>query len=234
MDDRPVALVTGSSRGVGRGIAEHFVRKGYRVIGCSRGPGSLQQDGYEHNLVDVGDDEQVHRWVRNVARDYGRIDVAVNNAGVGTMALTLATSFDLVEATFRTNFTGTFSVSREAAKVMLKRRFGRIINISSIAAGLHMKGSAAYAASKKALEEFSKVFAEEMGPTGITCNVVALPLVEVGMSAELGAEAIELYEQNLVVKRWATIEDVCHVISFLASPDSNMVTGQIIHLGFVQ
>jgi len=129
---------------------------------------------------------------------------------------------------------GTFSVSREAAKVMIKRKYGRIINISSIAAGLHMKGSSAYAASKSAIVEFSKILAKELGPSGITCNVVTLPIVETGMSAKLSKEAVEQCEQNLVMKRWATLDDVCNVVSFLASPDSSLVTGQVIDLGFVE
>ncbi|MDA2933357.1 SDR family oxidoreductase [Acidobacteria bacterium AH-259-D05] len=233
MTERPVALVTGSSRGVGRGIAEQFLSQGYRVIGCSRGPSTLKREGYEHAIVDVGRDEQVQQWISTVARSYGRIDVVINNAGSHLVAFALVTSTDLVESTLRTNFLGTFAVCRESAKVMLKRKFGRIINISSIAVGLHMKGTSAYAASKSAIVEFSKVLAEELGPVGITCNVVALCLLETHMTASLSKEAIEYCEQRLAIKRWATIEDVCNVIFFLASPASSYVTGQVIHLGFV-
>ena len=172
-------------------------------------------------------------WITSIGREHGRIDVVVNNAGVSGIALALATSADLVENTFKTNFVGTFVVSREAAKVMLKRRYGRIINISSIATDIHMKGSAAYAASKSAMVEFTKILAKELGSSGITCNVIALPIVAAGMSAELSAEAIEEYEKNLVMNRWATLDDICNVVGFLASPDSGLVTGQVINLGFV-
>ena len=233
MTEEPVALVTGSSRGVGRGIAKHFLRQGYTVAGCSRGPSSLEEERYEHAIVDVGNDEQVRQWIRTVARSYGQIDVVVNNAGVGPAALALVTSTDLVESTFRTNFLGTFTVCREAARIMLKRKFGRIINISSMAVGLHMKGASAYVASKSAIVEFSKVLAKELGPTGITCNVVALSLVETDMTAGLGEEVIQCYKEGLAIKRWAAIDDVCNVISFFASPASSYVTGQVIHLGFV-
>jgi 3-oxoacyl-[acyl-carrier protein] reductase len=116
---------------------------------------------------------------------------------------------------------------------MLKRRYGRIINISSIATDLHMKGSAAYAASKSAMVEFTKILAKELGTSGITCNVIALPLVAAGMSAELSAGVIEEYEKNLVMNRWATLDDICNVVGFLASPGSGLVTGQVINLGFV-
>ena len=226
-------VVTGSSRGVGRGIAEHFLGQGYRVFGCSRGPSSLIQERYEHSAVDIGDDEQVRQWITSIARKSGRIDVVINNAGVSGAALALMTPAKLVENTIRTNFMGTFAVSREAAKVMIKRKYGRIINISSIATVVHMRGSAAYAASKSATVEFTKILAKELGPSGITCNVLALPLVDVGMSEGISQEAIEQYEQNLVIKRWATLDDICNVVAFLASPESGLVTGQEINLGFV-
>jgi len=226
-------VITGTSRGVGRGIAEYFLGLGYLVFGCSRGPSSFNHERYEHATVDIGNDEQVRHWIASIGRDHGRIDVVVNNAGVSGIALALVTSADLVENTFKTNFVGTFAVSREAAKVMLKRRYGRIINISSIATDLHMKGSAAYAASKSAMVEFTKILAKELGTSGITCNVIALPLVAAGMSAELSAGVIEEYEKNLVMNRWATLDDICNVVGFLASPGSGLVTGQVINLGFV-
>ena len=233
MTNQRVAIVTGSSRGVGRGIAEYFLEQGYEVIGCSRSQFSLPAEKYEHAVVDVGDDEQVRRWIGEVAKSHGRIDVVVNNAGIGPASLALLTSTALVDSTLRTNFLGTFSVCREAAKVMLKRRFGRIINISSIAVALHMTGASAYVASKSAMVEFSKVLAKELGPTGITCNVIALSLLETDMMADLNEEAMERYMQSLAIKRRAEMEDVCNVVSFFASPTSGYITGQVIHLGFV-
>ena len=233
MTERPVVLVTGSSRGLGRGIAEHFVEQRYRVFGCSRGSSSLDLEGYEHAIVDVGIDKEVRRWIRDVTSVCGRIDVVVNNAGVGPAALALLTSTDLAESTLRTNFLGTFAVCRESAKVMLKRKFGRIVNLSTIASDLHMQGASAYAASKSAMVEFSKVLARELGPAGITCNVVAVSLLESDMTARLSKEVIERYEERLAIKRWASVEDVCHAISFFASPASGYVTGQVMRLGFV-
>jgi 3-oxoacyl-[acyl-carrier protein] reductase len=191
-------------------------------------------EGYEHAIVDVGDDQQVKEWVRKVGRSHGRIDVVVNNAGVFLPpAMVSLTSAEMVESTFRTNFLGTFTVCRESSKVMLRRRFGRIINISSIVTKTHMPGASIYAASKSAAVEFSKVLAKELIPGGITCNVVAVSLVESDTTSRIDPEAIELYKQGLVIGRWAGIEDVCNVVSFFASPDSSHVTGQVIHLDFV-
>ena len=233
MADEPVALVTGSSRGIGRDIAEHFLEQGYWVAGCSRGPSSIRRKRYEHAVVDLANQTEVNGWIRTLAASRGRIDVVINNAGVGPSALALTTSDELIESTMRTNFLGAFAVCRETAKVMLPRRFGRIINISSMAVGLHMKGASAYVASKGALVEFSKVLAKELGPSGITCNVVAVSLTESDMSANLHEEARNYYNENLAIKRWATIEDICNAVSFFASPASSYITGQVIHLGFV-
>lgn len=227
-------VVTGSSRGVGRGIAEHFLSQGYLVFGCSRGPTSLEQERYEHSTVDVGDDEQVRRWITSIARKRGRIDVAVNNAGVlPPAALALATSTDLVESTFKTNLLGAFAVCRESAKVMMKRKSGRIINISTVGTALYLEGASAYLASKSALVEFSKVLAKELVPLGITCNILALSLLESDMTDSLSEAALDTYKQSLAIKHSTNIEDVCNVISFFASPASGHVTGQVLHLGFV-
>ena len=233
MPDSPVALVTGTSRGIGRGLAEHMLDRGYLVAGCSRGPSTLQSEGYEHAQIDVTDEADVREWVLGIAHSHGRIDLVVNNAGLGTSSLVLGTSTESARSAVETNYLGAFSVCREASKAMLAKRFGRLINISSIAVGLHMKGAASYAASKAALIEFSKILAKELGPTGITCNVIAVSLVESDMSGNLSESAREYYSQNLAIDRWATIDDVANAVSFFASPESGYITGQILNLGFV-
>lgn len=234
MHQTPVALVTGSSRGLGLGIAEHFLRQGYKVVGCSRSPSTLEWEGYEHTILDVGEEQQVWKWVTGVARSHRRIDVVVNNAGLlPPAALAMATPSEVAEAAIRTNYLATFAVCREAGKVMLQRRFGRIINISTIATGLHMEGASAYLASKSAMVEFSKVLAKELAPAGITANVVAVSLLETDMTATLSIEARQRYLDSFTIKRLATVEDVCNVVSFFASEASGYLTGQVVNLGFV-
>lgn len=233
MDSREVALVTGASRGVGRGLVERFLSDGYRVVGCSRGEAPPVDGDYEHTRLDVTEESAVCRWVRDVARSHQRIDVAVNNAGVSSIAPSLVTPGPAVEEVMRINFLGTFLVSREAAKVMIRRSYGRIVNIASMACGAHMEGASAYAASKSAVIEYSKVLAKELAERNVTVNVVAPSIVETQILEKLGEDGIERSRQVLTIKRNCSVEEVAHVVSFLASPLAACLTGQVLYLGLV-
>ena len=183
--------------------------------------------------MDIRSEEEVRRWISELGARYGRIDVLVNNAGISVAALALMTSGASAEESLRTNVLGTFLVSREAARIMLRRKWGRIINISSIAAEIHMQGSSVYAASKGAITEMAKVLACELAPFSITVNVVAPSLVETEMLASLAPEVVEAYRQALAFKRLCTMDDISGVISFLVSDAASYVTGQVLYLGYV-
>jgi len=233
MVSRKVALVTGTSRGIGRGLVDRFLSDGYRVVGCSRGEAPQVDGDYEHVRLDVSEESAVRRWITEVARSHQRIDVVVNNAGVGAAVPSLVTSGSVAEEVMRINFLGTFLVSREAAKVMIRRSFGRIINIASVACAIHMEGASVYAASKSAVIEYSKVLARELAERNVTVNVVAPSLVETEMLEGLGEEGSERYRRVLTIKRNCTVEEVGHVVSFLASPLAGCLTGQVLYLGLV-
>jgi 3-oxoacyl-[acyl-carrier protein] reductase len=227
-------LVTGAGKGIGRGIAESFSRAGYQVVGCSRSPATWSAERYEHAELDVGDEAQVTRWVRSVRKKWGRIDVAVCNAGFAPAAhlLTLTSGAVLNEA-LRTNVSGTYFVCREAARVMMQHRRGRIITMSSMAVGLHQEGTSAYAASKSAVVEMTKILARELAPAGITCNVVAPSLIMTEAVEALGAKVIAAALDRLTIKREVTMEEVCNVIAFFIAPESACITGQVVHMGLV-
>lgn len=230
----PVMVITGTSRGIGRGMAEYFLQRGYRVAGCSRSPAALALDGYLHAQVDVADEVQVRSWIRSIKNTLGQIDVLVCNAGVANAATLLTmTSTEMLEEALRTNVLGTYVVCREVAKAMMRQQSGRIITFSSMAVGLHEEGTSAYAASKSAIVEMTKVLAKELAPLGVTCNVIA-PSVYTTLAVEALGEQVTAHAlDRLTIKRRLTIEEICNVIAFFAAPESGCITGQVIHMGLV-
>lgn len=234
MDTLPVMVITGTSRGIGRGMAEHFAAGGYRVAGCSRSPSTLQMEHYCHTQVDVGEESQVRDWIRSIRKSNRRIDVLVCNAGIppSATALTL-TSAEHFDRVLRTNLAGTFYVCREVAKVMMLQRAGRIITISSITADLHEEGTSIYSASKSAVTEMTKVLAKELAPMGVTCNVVAPSLITTAAVEGLGEAVAARFLAKQTFPRAITVDEICNVVSFFASPASSSISGQVIHMGLV-
>ena len=233
MDSRKVALITGASRGIGRGLAECFLSGGFRVAGCSRGEAPPIDGDYQHSCIDIADEKAVQGWIKGVARSHQRIDVLVNNAGDYAQIPAVLTSGETLEKLMRVNYMGSFIASREAAKIMVRQRRGRIINMASMACGLHSEGASAYAASKSAVIEYSKVLAKELAESNVTVNVVAPSMVDTGMLEELGEKSRESALQSLTLKRSCSLEEVNHVVMFLASDLAACVTGQVIYLGLV-
>lgn len=227
-------VVTGTSRGIGRGVTEHFLARGYRVAGCSRGLATLTADGYQHAQVDVGDEEAVRAWIKSVRRTWGHIDVLVSSAALAPAnLLMMTTSGAVLEELLRTNIAGTYYVCREAAATMTLQRAGRIITMSSMAAALLDEGTSAYAASKSAVVTMTKVLAKELAPLGITCNTIAPSMVETGALEALGEAVVARARERLTLKRTVSIEEICHLVAFLAAPESACITGQVIHMGLV-
>jgi 3-oxoacyl-[acyl-carrier protein] reductase len=233
MGSRKVALITGASRGIGRGLVERLLVDGFRVVGCSRGDAPAIDGDYEHTCVDIADEKAVQGWVKGAARSHGRIDLIVNNAGEYAQTPAMLTAGGTLEKLMRINYMGSFFASREAAKIMVRQKSGRIINMASMACGLHSEGASAYAASKSAVIEYSKVLAKELAESNVTVNVVAPSMVETGMLDELGEKSRESALQSLTLKRSCSLDEVNHVVAFLASDLAACVTGQVIYLGLV-
>ena len=138
MGDTPVVLVTGSRKGSGHHLSAHFVRQGAIVEGCSRQPAGWDLPGYTHHNVDVTDEESVRRMIDSIRERHGRIDVAINNAGIASLNHSLLTPVQTFAQIVSTNLVGTFIVSRESAKLMRRRSFGLIINFSTVAVPLRL------------------------------------------------------------------------------------------------
>jgi 3-oxoacyl-[acyl-carrier protein] reductase len=230
----PVMVITGTSRGIGRGMAEHYLAMGYTIFGCSRGEATIENDSYHHMQVDIGDELQVRAWVRHVKKSVPEIDILVCNAGMVQSVLPMTvTPGSLVESYLRTNFAGTYLVCREFAKAMILQRQGRIITISSIMTCLHESGTSLYSATKSAIVEMTKVLARELAPLGITCNVIALSLVQTEASQAFGEEWKNRILEKQTLKRPVTIAEICNIVSFYSAPESACITGEVIHMGLI-
>lgn len=228
-----VILITGTRTGIGRFLVEHFVEKGAKVIGCSRKPIDYALNNYEHYMVDVSQEAQIQRMIKDINKNYGRLDIVINNAGTASMNHSLLTPMSSVTRIFDTNFTGTFLVCRESAKIMKKRRYGRIINFGSIAVPMRIEGETVYAASKSAIVTYTQILARELAEFNITCNVVAPAPIETDLIRSVPAEKIEKIISQLAIKRLGKFEDVANVVDFFVKPESDYITGQVIYLGGV-
>jgi 3-oxoacyl-[acyl-carrier protein] reductase len=226
-----VVLITGSRKGIGRALAEHFLAQGAIVEGCSRQPADWEAEGYTHHIADVLNDGQVRTMMAAIGKRHGRLDVLVNNAGIASMNLAMLTPTETAQRIVNTNFLGTFLVCREAARLMMRRRYGRIINLSTVAIPTRLAGESLYAASKAAVTTFSQIFAREVAGYGITCNVVGPTAIQTDLLRSVPSETIDSLLEMLPLKRFGTFEDVANVVDFFASPASGMVTGQVVYLG---
>lgn len=228
--DDPVALVTGSRKGIGRYLAEHLLRRGYRVIGCSRNPAEWKAESYRHIQADVTNEDQIKLLVRDISASYGRLDAAINNAGTASMNHALLTPASTFRNLLDSNMLGTFLVCREAAKLMRRRRFGRIVNFSSVAVPLRLEGQAAYVASKCAVVGFSQTLAREVADFGITVNVVSPGPVDTDMIRGVPKEKIDRLLRSLPVKRLTSFTDIANVVDFFLCAKSEAITGQVVNL----
>jgi 3-oxoacyl-[acyl-carrier protein] reductase len=230
---RRIIVITGTSRGIGRGLAGHFLRKGEVVCGCSRKPASIRHKNYRHFLVDVADEKAVVSMIRGVVTEHGRIDVLLNNAGIAAMNHALLTPDAVARNIFATNFHGTFLFCREAAKVMLRYKSGRIVNFATVATPLRLEGEAIYAASKAAVESFTQVLARELGQTGITVNAVGPTPVPTDLIKSVPQAKMDALLARQAIPRFGSIKDVINVVDFFLAAESSFVTGQVIYLGGV-
>ncbi len=231
--ERPVVLVTGSRKGIGRHLVEHFLGKGALVEGCSRQPSDLALAGYTHHCVDVTDEGAVRGMMDSIRQRHGRLDVTINNAGVASLNHSLLTPLDTMRHIMSTNTLGTFIVSRESAKLMRRRSFGRIVNFSTVAVPLRLEGEAAYVASKNAVVALTQVMAQELAEFGITCNAVGPTPIDTDLIRSVPREKIDQIVSRLAFKRLGRFCDVTNVVDFFVRPESDYVTGQVLYLGGV-
>lgn len=233
MNDPRVMIITGTSRGLGLGLAGHYLARGDRVFGCSRAPATVQHENYQHFELDVSDEKAVVAMVRQVARAGGRIDVLLNNAGIASMNHTLLSTGQTARAIFSTNFFGTFLFGREVAKAMVRQKAGRIVNFATVARPLRLEGESLYAASKAAVESFTEVLARELGTTGVTVNAVGPTPVPTDLIKGVPKAKMDALLARQAIPRFGTLEDIINVVDFFTAPASSFITGQVVFLGGV-
>lgn len=226
-----VAIVTGARRGIGKTIAAHFLAEGAQVIGLARNAATIEHQCYAHFTLDVGDDEAVRAAFREIGRRFPCLDILVNSAAVLTSQYALLMPASKAREMVTTNILGTLFVSREAAKLMSRRKYGRIINVGSMAAALEPAGDSVYAATKTAAMTLAGVLAKELAGFNITCNTLGITAFPSDMLGQVPRDKIEAVVATLPLPRFATADDILNVIDFFASERSSYVTAQTVFLG---
>lgn len=224
-------MITGTSRGIGRFLAEYYIDRGYKVIGCSRSPGSFSHEQYMHYNVDVSNEAQIKQMVQEVSKTHNGIDILINNAGLASMNYSILTPLSTVNKLLGVNFVGVFLMVREVAKLMMTKKWGRIVNFSTVAVPLSLEGEAIYAASKSAVETFTKVLAKELASFDITCNVVGPAPIRTDLIKNVPEQKINKIIETMAIKRLGEFSDVANVIDFYIDEKSDYITGQTIYLG---
>ncbi len=230
-----IILITGTRKGIGAALSEYYLSKGDTVIGCSREMPDWAEGkkNYRHFLADVADEAAVKKMFRAVAKEYGRLDALINNAGIASMNHSLLTPMRTVQRVFSTNTVGTFLFCREAAKLMRKTYYGRIVNFATVATPLKLEGEAVYAASKAAIVSLTQTLAREYADFGVTVNAVGPTPIKTDLIRGVPMDKMDRLIARQAIRRYGTYEDVENAIDFFLRKESDFITGQVIYLGGV-
>jgi len=225
-------VVSGASRGLGRHICARAVEEGWNVIGLARNVEPLA--GVHMIACDVGDFAQVEAAFREVKKlAKGSFYGLINAAGIASMNLFVLTPYTTMDRIVRVNLLGTMYCSQQGGKLLARQREGRIINFSTLAHSIALKGEAVYAASKGGVESFSRTFAREMGDHGVTVNCVSPGPVDTDLIAKVPDSNIRMIVGHQIIQRKAVAEDVWDAVSLLLSPAAKLITGDVLHIGGV-
>jgi 3-oxoacyl-[acyl-carrier protein] reductase len=234
-----VALVTGSARGIGRAIAEGLANRGADIVVADLNMDEATETSLklaEHGVkatalrLDVSNSAEVTKAFDAIVKEFGRLDIIVNNAGITKDGLLMRMKEEDWDSVIDVNLKGVFLCSKEAVKIMSKQRYGRIINISSVVAFIGNPGQANYSASKAGIIGLTKTIAKEYAGRGITANAVAPGFITTAMTEALPENIREEMRKAIPVARFGSAEDVANAAVFLASPATGYITGQVLHV----
>jgi 3-oxoacyl-[acyl-carrier protein] reductase len=233
LTEKPVILISGTRKGLGKSFVEHFSKKNFIIVGCSRKPVDYDVENYHHFCLDISDEKKIKQMFLFIRKEFGRLDVLINNAGVGSMNHSLLIPISTVHKILNTNVVGNLLLSRESAKIMKKNKFGRIVNLTSFAVPFKLEGEAIYAASKAAIISLTETLSKEYADYGITVNAVAPPAVQTDLIKAVPKEKMDALLKRQTIHRYGTPEEVCDVINFFIDKNNNMITGQVVYMGGV-
>ena len=234
--DKKLAIVTGASRGIGRAIAEKLVADGFFVVGTATSASGADAisaylgeagKGYALNVADAA---SIETFIESVTEHYGTPAVLVNNAGITRDNLLMRMKDEEWDDIISTNLTSVFRMSKAVLRAMMKARYGRIINISSVVGSTGNAGQTNYAAAKAGMVGFSKSMAKEVGSRGITVNTVAPGFIDTDMTKELSEDIKNGLLSAIAVGRLGQPEEIAHAVSFLASEQAAYITGETLHV----
>lgn len=234
-----IALVTGASRGIGRAIAYALGNQQATVIGTATSEAGAQKisDGFKENgingvgmVLNVADSESVASCLKSITKEYGSPDILVNNAGITKDTLLMVMKDDQWDDIINTNLTSIFRMTKAVVRPMMKKRAGRIINISSVVGSTGNPGQTNYAAAKAGVVGFSKSLAREIGSRNITVNTVSPGFIDTDMTKELGDDQKKALTEQIPLGKLGRAEDIAATVLFLASPSAGYITGENIHV----
>jgi len=231
--DGKIALVTGASRGIGQAIAAELAKQGARVIGTATtadGAAGISQKGLIGKTLDVRDAAQTDALIESIAKEFGDVAVLVNNAGITRDNLALRMKDADWDEVMETNLRAVFRLSRAVMRGMMKARWGRIINITSVVGASGNPGQANYAAAKAGVVGMTKSLAREIGSRNITVNCVAPGFIDTDMTRALPDEQKKALLSQIPLGRLGAAQDVAAAVAYLASPGADYVTGTVLHV----
>jgi 3-oxoacyl-[acyl-carrier protein] reductase len=237
--DGKIALVTGASQGIGRAIARSFAAQGAKVVLAARSKEKLDElareitDGGGDALalsLDVSRSAEIAEQLRRLPPEYAEVDILVNNAGITRDGLLARMSLEQWNDVLTTNLTSCYAVTREFVRIWMRKRWGRIIFVSSVVGLMGNVGQANYGASKAGMVGFSKSLARELGSRNITSNVIAPGFIETAMTEEMEERAKAELAKSIVMRRFGSADEVAAVAVFLASEEAGYVTGEVINV----